>query len=184
MDTPVFNTVTIGPLLTAAEKYQTSTVFTWFEKEVLIRKSPIDETIHSTPLLEHPMLILSLAARHNLTTLVRYALRELTKCDIAMLNEDAYVDLKLYRHMMSLREVRIQWFFDAISSKLALYIGSSIPGKSNQRGCDHCSANRTQWVSLNPFIVLRITKALLSHLKSPMHVVSRGQIPFDTTSIP
>lgn len=86
-DTPPLDWNRVEGLLAAAEKYQITSVFRWFEREAALAL-----TTGRAPDLPNPVFCLALATRYDLNTTARLAL-----------------DGRLFEHLLRLRTARAQW---------------------------------------------------------------------------
>ncbi|PVF96037.1 hypothetical protein CPB86DRAFT_737705 [Serendipita vermifera] len=103
-DTPPLDWNRVEGLLAAAEKYQITSVFRWFEREAALAL-----TAGRAPDLPNPVFCLALATRYDLNTTARLALRQLIKCPVSEIRMTPYLDGRLFEHLLRLRTARAQW---------------------------------------------------------------------------
>lgn len=155
---PAFDRTTISALLLAAEKYQFKVVLDWFEAE--IKKVPFNRKDNPLPyILQHPLLIFSLAIRYEMTTLVKAALRELVQCNEKLLKEHVDMTIPMYQYVISLREQRIAWFccsfLDIVGALAEKKEVSNHPFHSPQQ-CLH------PWTNAKTLWIVQVTQAMRS----------------------
>lgn len=152
---PPFNRDTIVGLLRAADKYQVSEILQWFEVEVILEYRSFEGSVHRIPpIVEFPLLVLSLALQYSLEKTAQFATQELVGCPTAKLFEDVPLSLRLYRQIMHTREKRITWYTECIHLLAGYQEGGSWlvddnfdpPILERDIKCGKCSAARSLWV--------------------------------------
>jgi hypothetical protein len=136
--TPLIDPDTIEGLLQMADKYQTSKILRWFEREASMVHGNIDSP--GKPfMIAHPLITSSLACRFDLENIGRAALRELSGCAAQMVyDHTTYLDPRIYRELYVLRKRRVDRYVDWIRT-LSGWTGEDL-------GCGHCTNHRGRWI--------------------------------------
>lgn len=138
------NELSIGALLEAARKYQLGIIMEWFKAESMkFYEFPNNPIPGKSLMSRNPLLVLALAAEYDMPSLAQQAACAIIGGEATLLQADANMPLKLYRHVSGLRQARIQWYLQLIGT----VANKRHRGKPVQPAiCTMCSNTRSSWI--------------------------------------
>jgi hypothetical protein len=121
---------TVVDLLTAADKYQISSVVVWFEREIAF------EAINNPfPTLKEPVKCFQLAMHFKLDSLARLSLRQLVRCPLSEIQTELNQNCLFIGYLLSLRSSRSQQLMGFI-----FRLDSVVKSSSS-----HCSSHQSSY---------------------------------------